>query len=78
MRKNPRRILSYPRVENKALTAIATNRYELRQLAACKVVAPDSVAPGRTSSGMLVGTKLGTMLLLFSLFLCSILRSVIS
>jgi hypothetical protein len=60
MRKNPRRILSYARIENKALTGIATNCYELRQLAALQVVASDSVALGRTPSGVLVGTKLGT------------------
>jgi hypothetical protein len=61
MRKNPRRILSSTRTENKGLTAIAIIYHELRQLARSQAVTSDSVTATRTRSGMLVGTKLGTV-----------------
>jgi len=61
MRKNPRRILSYTRTENKGLTAFETNCHELRQLTVRQRLVADSVVPSRTSSGMLVVTKLGTI-----------------
>jgi len=60
MRKNPRRILSSTRTENKGLTAFSIFCYELPQAARIEGLNLESIAHGRTISGMQVGTKLGT------------------
>jgi hypothetical protein len=61
MRKNPRRILSYTRTKNKGLTAIATSYYEMPLSALLTTAKRRCVALHRTRSGLLVGTKLGTI-----------------
>jgi hypothetical protein len=61
MRKNPRRILSYTRTLNKALTPITMNCDESTPTAFESTSNGKFVVIGSTSWGLLVGTNLGTI-----------------
>jgi hypothetical protein len=61
MRKNPRRILSSTRSKDKGLTAIATSYYDMPLSALLTTAKHSCAALHHTRSGLLVGTKLGTL-----------------